>query len=242
MKKTNAIISAMSFAVCLPCLSQDNPAAPAADSGNATTALAAVVSPATVPAGSFFRLKLNWQAPRPIKGAYKVFIHYRDAKGRMVFQGDHLPPVGAGTPGWVGNVGYENRVIVPANLPDGAYRIVLGLYDKKGRHALKAGEGVKDIGGQAYDVGAFTVDKNAPWTKADTEKTPNLSLKGFRVTFSEEFDKPLDVSPWGPGTRWIAHTPWCGDFGDARFADPVEGFPFTIENGILRIEARREPQ
>jgi beta-glucanase (GH16 family) len=33
-----------------------------------------------------------------------------------------------------------------------------------------------------------------------------------------------------------------GDFtgGDAAFADPVQGFPFTIENGILRIEARKD--
>jgi hypothetical protein len=61
------------------------------------------------------------------------------------------------------------------------------------------------------------------------------------MTFSEDFDDVLSVSPWGPNTRWIAHTPWAGDFGDARFADPQLGvFPFTIENGILRIEARKD--
>jgi beta-glucanase (GH16 family) len=65
-----------------------------------------------------------------------------------------------------------------------------------------------------------------------------LDLSGYRMTFSEEFND-LDVSAWGPGTRWIAHTPWNGDFGDARFADPEPGFPFTIQDGVLRIEARR---
>jgi len=70
------------------------------------------------------------------------------------------------------------------------------------------------------------------------DKPGPLDLTGYRVTFSEEFDK-LSVSPWGPTTRWIAHTPWNGDFGDARFADPQPGFPFTIDNGILRIEARK---
>lgn len=61
----------------------------------------------------------------------------------------------------------------------------------------------------------------------------------FTLTFNEEFDGPLDVSAWGPGTRWIAHTPWNGDFGDSKFADPEEGFPFVVEDGILRIEARK---
>lgn len=65
-----------------------------------------------------------------------------------------------------------------------------------------------------------------------------LDLADYQETFSEEFNN-LDVSAWGPGTRWIAHTPWSGDFGDAQFADPTPGFPFTTENGILRIEARK---
>jgi beta-glucanase (GH16 family) len=61
---------------------------------------------------------------------------------------------------------------------------------------------------------------------------------GYDLTFDENFDT-LDVSARGPGTRWIAHTPWNGDFGDAQFADPMPGFPFTTDNGILRIEARK---
>jgi beta-glucanase (GH16 family) len=68
----------------------------------------------------------------------------------------------------------------------------------------------------------------------DTVDTSSLSL-----TFSEEFDA-LDVSEWGPDTRWIAHTPWSGDFGGARFSAPMDGFPFTTENGLLRIEASRD--
>jgi beta-glucanase (GH16 family) len=66
-----------------------------------------------------------------------------------------------------------------------------------------------------------------------------LDMNKLELTFNEEFDS-LSVSPSGPNTRWIAHTPWGGDFGDARFADPRIGiFPFTTENGILRIEARK---
>ncbi|WP_040677744.1 glycoside hydrolase family 16 protein [Nitratireductor pacificus] len=68
-----------------------------------------------------------------------------------------------------------------------------------------------------------------------------LNLEQMALSFEEDFDT-LDVSAWGPGTRWIAHTPWSGDFGGARFSDPREGFPFSIEDGILRIEARRDDE
>jgi beta-glucanase (GH16 family) len=68
----------------------------------------------------------------------------------------------------------------------------------------------------------------------------HIDLSAYRLTFDENFDK-LDVSNWGPGTRWIAHTPWNGDFGDAQFAAPSRDFPFTVENSMLRIEARRGP-
>lgn len=66
-----------------------------------------------------------------------------------------------------------------------------------------------------------------------------LDTERMRLAFSEEFSQ-LDVSEWGPGTRWIAHTPWSGDFGGARFAAPRPDFPFTLEDGVLRIEARRD--
>lgn len=65
-----------------------------------------------------------------------------------------------------------------------------------------------------------------------------LDLSKYTVTFDENFNA-LDVSARGPGTRWIAHTPWNGDFGDAAFTDPRPGFPFTTKDGVLRIEARR---
>lgn len=87
-------------------------------------------------------------------------------------------------------------------------------------------------GGSAFGLGML-----AGWA-GRAETGPPLDLSGYRLTFSEEFDS-LSVSAWGPNTRWIAHTPWNGDFGDARFVDPTPGFPFTIDNGVLRIEARK---
>lgn len=67
---------------------------------------------------------------------------------------------------------------------------------------------------------------------------PKIDPSRLKLVFSEEFDT-LSVSAHGPGTRWTTHTPWNGDFGDAEFQNPGRDFPFTVENGILRIEARK---
>jgi beta-glucanase (GH16 family) len=74
---------------------------------------------------------------------------------------------------------------------------------------------------------------------ADTHAGEPLPLARYAMTFDEPFDT-LDVSAWGPGSRWIAHTPWNGDFGDARFIDPGKGEPYTVSHGILRIEMKRK--
>jgi len=66
----------------------------------------------------------------------------------------------------------------------------------------------------------------------------SLDLSKYKITFDEPFDS-LSVSPWGPGTRWISHIPWNGAFGDAKFVDPRPDFPFTVKDGILRIEMRK---
>lgn len=68
-----------------------------------------------------------------------------------------------------------------------------------------------------------------------------IDLSEFVPSFREEFDE-LDLTEWGCLSRWTAHTPWDGDFGDARFTGPQDGFPFVIHDGILTIEARRDSE
>ena len=72
-----------------------------------------------------------------------------------------------------------------------------------------------------------------------TATTNDLDISAYHKTFVENFEH-LDISAWGPGTRWTAHTPWAGDFGDAKFTDPMPGFPFATASTILRIEARKD--
>jgi beta-glucanase (GH16 family) len=49
----------------------------------------------------------------------------------------------------------------------------------------------------------------------------------------------LSVTAAGPVSRWFTRTK--EDFGDSHFADPGQGFPFTVSNGILSIEAKKFP-
>jgi hypothetical protein len=61
----------------------------------------------------------------------------------------------------------------------------------------------------------------------DEESVPNRRLES------------ISSARIGPA-RWTAHTPWSGDFGDARFADPGPGGPFNLKDGILSITASKD--
>jgi hypothetical protein len=184
-------------------------------------------------------LTYRWDAV-PMGRDFTVFVHFRGTDGQMAFQNDHSPPIATAV--WSGRLEYEKTIVVPTKTSEGEYNIMLGIYDPKHggtRLPLKVGDGVvaAENDPTAYRIGVLKVDAKAPVPKLPA---PTLNLKGYRMTFDEDFTEPLSVSAWGPGTRWIAHTPYAGDFGDARFADPQEGFPFIVENGILRIEARKD--
>ena len=95
--------------------------------------------------------------------------------------------------------------------------------------------GVIPAGENAWQVGALKVTADAPLPQLGP---PTLNLDGYHLTFDEDFtNAQLSVSAWGPGTRWIAHTPYAGDFGDTRFADPTNDLTFTVENHLA--EPRR---
>lgn len=69
-----------------------------------------------------------------------------------------------------------------------------------------------------------------------------LDLCGYAIAWQDEFnDLSVSIRDLN-GKRWIAHTPWNGDFGDARFIDPSAAGPFRIRDGLLEITARRDRQ
>lgn len=195
------------------------------------TILTGVLAPASCRPGYGTRLTYRWEA-EPMGRDLAVFVHFTGARG-MAFQGDHGPSVPTSV--WSGHVEYTKTILVPADAAEGEYKIIVGLYDKAGRAAVKKGDGAIAHDGDAFQIGVLKVDAKAAVPKLPA---PTLKLDGYVLKFADEFDD-LSVSRAGPGTRWIAHTPYWGDFGDAGFADPTEGFPFTIDKGILRIEARK---
>ena len=197
------------------------------------------IDPSTCRPGFGTRISYVWDA-EPLGANCSVFVHFLNAKGQMVFQADHDPPTP--TSRWTGRIEYSRTANVPTDVPPGRYDVVIGFWNPKpsdrggGRRPFRSGEGLTAIGSDACRVGTLEVSADAPLPKLPA---PTLNLDAYRMTFDEDFRAPLSVSAWGPGTRWIAHTPYAGDFGDAGFADPEKDSPFTIKDGILQIEARK---
>lgn len=205
----------------------------------------ALVNPASCPQGKPFKVTFRFDA-RPSDRDCILFVHVLNKDGAITMQGDSDA---IRTSQWSGPFQYTEMLVVPDNLPDGVYKIEAGLYyrttEKPGYKniALIAGNGVAaSPDNMHFDVGAIRVDHSAPAPPYDSEKPKTLDLTGYKMTFNEDFSEPvLDISRQGPGTRWIAHTPYWGDFGDAAFADPGPDSPFSIKNGVLSIEAKKRP-
>jgi beta-glucanase (GH16 family) len=66
-----------------------------------------------------------------------------------------------------------------------------------------------------------------------------LDMCDFKPIMDENFASLLVSAHVLDGARWTAHTPWNGDFGDARFSDPGPTGPFTVKDGELSITAKR---
>ena len=200
------------------------------------------INPECVPAGKSVKVTYKWSA-KPMGKDYKVFVHIRDANGEMVGQDDHTPPWPTKTSDWHGNIVYTRQVRVPGKLVEGEYRLLAGLYDKEGKQVLQAGTGVKEADKGMYEIGKFVVDRTAPPPPLDSDKPKTLNLTGYKLTFSDEFDSVDTISAWGPldgeKKKWISHKPDGGSFGDSLFMSQKDGFPFVVENGVLRIEAKK---
>jgi beta-glucanase (GH16 family) len=62
----------------------------------------------------------------------------------------------------------------------------------------------------------------------------------FHPVLTDDFnEESISAHRIGPA-RWTAHTPWNGDFGDARFLDPGPNGPFKVEDGMLSITASKD--
>ena len=87
-------------------------------------------------------------------------------------------------------------------------------------------------------LAAILVALKIPVAHAASAETPGSCE--LRPVMIEDFDEEsISAHRIGPA-RWTAHTPWSGDFGDARFADPGPHGPFKVQDGILSITASKD--
>jgi hypothetical protein len=77
---------------------------------------------------------LNWQAERPLQDSYKVFLHIQDVNsGEILAQSDTIPRNWTyPTTGWQPGEIVRDVITVPLDsLPEGSYRLMVGLYDEQ---------------------------------------------------------------------------------------------------------------
>lgn len=92
------------------------------------------LQPKTVAPGQSFRIEFYWEALVPMKRDYEMFVHFIDPSGRLAFQQDHSPVGGAyPTSAWqTGEIICESYIVaVSEDIPEGSYRINLGIWDPK---------------------------------------------------------------------------------------------------------------
>jgi mannosyltransferase len=82
--------------------------------------------------GDWFYVVLTWLARQKLEADYKVFVHVWGADGHVLFQRDKrslndLLPMSRWTPGR--ELRDDFAMVIPADLPPGEYRVVVGVYD-----------------------------------------------------------------------------------------------------------------
>jgi mannosyltransferase len=105
--------------------------------------LAGLAAPAQVAAGEPIDVTLRWEAQAKPAKDYSAFVHLLDAKGATVSQHDGWPAAGARpTSSWQPGDTIDDRhgLLTTPSMPEGAYRLEVGLYDAAGQR-LAAGDG-----------------------------------------------------------------------------------------------------
>lgn len=75
---------------------------------------------------------------------------------------------------------------------------------------------------------------------AGTARGAPLDMSQYQPSFEDNFAHHDITAHGGPGSVWIAHTPWNGDFGDDVFDDPGPHSVFSFSKEGLTIAARKD--
>ncbi len=91
------------------------------------------------PARATLPVVLYWKTQRWLDRDYTVFVHLIDGEGNIVAQSDHQPADGlAPTSIWApGMTVHDTHILtLPADLPPGRYRLLVGMYDAQTNQRL----------------------------------------------------------------------------------------------------------
>lgn len=128
--------------------------------GGGISLLGHSVVPAQATCGDPLPLTLLWRADAEVGEDYKVFVHLISGEGSLVSQRDS-EPVGGWQPTttWQpGEVVRDNHgLVIPENIPEGEYEVVLGLYDLEGER-LPVLDGAGQTVGDKISLGYVWVD------------------------------------------------------------------------------------
>jgi hypothetical protein len=134
------------------------------DFGGGISLLGHSVLPAQATCGDSLPLTLLWRAQAEVGEDYKVFVHLISGEGSLVSQRDS-EPVGGWQPTTTWQPGAMVRdnhgLVIPENVPQGEYEVVLGLYDLEGERLPvldRAGQTV----GEKVSLGYVRVDGCLP--------------------------------------------------------------------------------
>jgi hypothetical protein len=94
--------------------------------------------------GETVAFDLQWSTTRPITDTYTIFTHLVGPDGQLVAQNDRQPEAGF-YPTWGWDVGESvlDRfdLTIPAGLPEGDYRLVIGWYNAQSGERLRLADG-----------------------------------------------------------------------------------------------------
>ncbi len=125
--------------------------------------LAGVNLPAGVKAGATtLPITLYWQAQGPTSTSYTTFVHLVNEQGTMVAQSDGLPgkgtlPSTAWAPGEV--IPDPRLVSLPADMPQGVYTLLAGLYDATNGRRLTITDGRADARDNAIVIERIQISR-----------------------------------------------------------------------------------
>jgi hypothetical protein len=107
--------------------------------------------------GQPLRLSLFWQAVAAINTNYTIFLHLRSEANQTVAQID-FTPVRSTSSWWVGDAPVDSRELaLPADLPPGQYRLLVGLYNPQTLERLAVQNDV--TGENAIELTQFVISK-----------------------------------------------------------------------------------